>query len=141
MNLNLKWKFLIPIILILTSCMTMSDAETIVGDWSEALVNGDIDSLMDTYWDDAVMVFKNPKGDDTQLIGAEAIKNSQLNWFQSRQENIALTVELMESEEQGDSIICKVLLSAEELEFVNTLEMVSRDGKWKIQRQIVGVDS
>ncbi len=141
MNLNLKWKFLIPIILIITSCMTISDAETIVGDWSEALVNGDIDSLMDTYWDDAVMVFKNPKGDDTQLIGAEAIKNSQLNWFQSRQENIALTVELMESEEQGDSIICKVLLSAEELEIVNTLEMVSRDGKWKIQRQIVGVDS
>ncbi len=141
MNLNLKWIFLIPIILISTSCMTRPDAETIVGNWGDALVDGDIELLMDTYWDDAVMIFKNPEGDDTQLVGVEAIRDSQLNWFQSRPENNNLKVELVESEEQGDSVICRISLTADGFAFSNTLEMAFRDGKWKILRQFVGLDS
>ena len=141
MNHNLKWIVLIPIILIVTSCKTMPDAETTVVNWGEALVDGDIESLMDTYWDDAVMVFKNPDGDDVQIVGAEAIRESQSNWFQSRPANEAITVELRESKEEGDSVICKVILIAGGPEFVNTLEMVSRDGEWKILRQVVGLDS
>jgi len=113
--------FLISLFII--SCVSgppsnIDSIDKLVKNWAYGLEEKDIDTLMDTYWPEAVFTFIPPEGEEmvTKLI---------------------VRVDTAEREKTGSTITYTLFVETSDFALTIILELENRGNEWRIIRQIV----
>ncbi|UCF99059.1 MAG: BMP family ABC transporter substrate-binding protein [Spirochaetaceae bacterium] len=131
---------LILVVLVPFGCVTApSPEETQVEELMERFMSGlkeeNIDVLMTTYWPEAEMVIKMPDGSVQEFSGIEQIKKVQLGGFQDPNRQV-LEFSEPEGDIRGSSAGYRFVVHVPGVRVLNSFELVRRDGKWGIIRQV-----
>lgn len=128
---------------VLCSCATPpaageSDSKAAVLNFAHGLEMKDIDLLMSSYHDDADFIFTDPDGNSQLIEGAAAIREGQAPGLQ--EVKYRALMDSLTVEETGDGYTYTILIDLNDgaIAFLNTLELVFKNGKWGIQHQKVG---
>ena len=119
-----------------TPPIDIDSADIIVKQWVAGLKEKNIDTLMDTYWEEAVFTFIPPDGDHIILTGSEEIRAGQEGGFVDRPE-INIQFDAAEIEFNGFQLTYTLIVEFPDIDLINILELEKRGDEWRIINQIV----
>ena len=114
----------------------IESTDKLIQNWAHGLEAKDIDTLMDSYWPEAVFTFIPPKGEEQVTSGIDDIRSLQMENMKNPTK-VTVRVDTAESKKIGSTITYTLFVEVKDLSITNILELENRGHDWKIIRQVV----
>ncbi len=127
--------------LFIVSCVSgpssyVESTDKVVNNWARGLEEKDIDTLMDTYWPEAVFTFIPPEGEKNITSGSDGIRDLQINNMKNPAK-VTVRVDTAKLEKTGSTVTYTILVELPDLAVTNSLELENRNNEWRIINQVV----
>lgn len=112
-----------------------ADPDDIIERWAAALEGKDLDTLMTTYWPDAIVVLPGEDGSEDVWNGSDEIRELQSGSTGNPDLKLGIRLDTSRRVMEGNTVIYAIDVEAGEAVIVNTLKLEKRDNEWRIVYQ------